>query len=95
VDDSESVDFAGVGVFPNHEGGDFQPPIISIEVSDGVVSKIKLVLKEDLASDGCFFRDWKFLQQCFMVAEMHSTGAGSGGFSPHFHFSSPFPLSDC
>lgn len=103
MDDPEPVNFAGVGVFPNHEGGYLQPPIIGVGVSDGVVEKVKLALKEELAfqfdrwlaSRRCFVRDWEFFQQCFVVAEVHSTGAGSGSFSPHFHSSHPFPLSDC
>jgi hypothetical protein len=70
VDDSESMDLAGDGGFPYHEGDNFQPPIIGVGLSDGVVKKIKLALKDDLAFEfdrrlapgGCFFHDWKFLQ---------------------------------
>ena len=49
MDDPEAVNFAGVGVFPNHEGGYLQPPTIGVGVSDGVVEKVKLALKEELA----------------------------------------------
>jgi hypothetical protein len=46
MDHSKSMNFAGVGIFPDHEGGDFLPSTVGVGVSDGVIQKVKLALHE-------------------------------------------------